>query len=190
LLESYWKGSCRVFSDKSFLSRYSNVETPPAINVELSEISEVLDEWGPQLLQCYQQELVDFWSQSSGNDAALWQRLRDLFREQLRIASQALAGEARLAVQGVLDYPDNTQRERVQGDAATQAAVTFVYEDVSTATADDVLVLSMTRNVGGRTIALLFTLSGGIEVFSSEEAMTRSWFVCAVRDPVAKKLQA
>jgi hypothetical protein len=51
-----------------------------------------------------------------------------------------------------------------------------VYEDVSTATADDVLVLSMTRNVGGRTIALLFTLSGGIEVFSSEEAMTRSWF--------------
>ena len=176
LLESYWKGSCRVFSDKSFLSRYSNVETPPAIDVELSEISEVLDEWGPQLLQCYQQELVDFWSQSSGNNAGLWQRLRDLFREQLRIASQALAGEALLAVQGVLDYPDNTQRERVQGDAATQAAVTFVYEDVSTATADDVLVLSMTRNVGGRTIALLFTLSGGIEVFSSEEAMTRSWF--------------
>ena len=176
LLESYWKGSCRVFSDESFLSRYANVETPSAIDVELSEILEVLDEWGPHLLECYQQELAAFWSQSNEGDASPWQQLRNLFQEQLRMASQALAGDALLTVQGVLDYPDNAQRETAQGDAATEAAVTLVCEDSSTLMPDDVLVLSMRRKVEGRTIALLFTLTGGIEVFSSEEAMTQSWF--------------
>ena len=176
LLESYSKGSCRVFSDRSFLSQYSYIETPPAIDVALSEIIGVLDEWGPQLLECYQHELATFWSQSNEDDASPWQQLRNLFQEQLRIASESLAGDALLAVQSVLDYPDITQRETVHGDAATEAAVTSVYEDVSTATPDDVLVLSMVRKVEGRTIALLYTLSGGIEVFSSEQAMTQSWF--------------
>jgi hypothetical protein len=40
LLESYWQGSCKVFSDKSVLSRHSNAATPPAIDVDLSEIQE------------------------------------------------------------------------------------------------------------------------------------------------------
>ncbi|WP_223460257.1 dermonecrotic toxin domain-containing protein [Pseudomonas sp. GL-RE-19] len=176
LLESYWNGRCRAFSDKSFLSRYASVETPPAIDIDLSEIREMLDEWDPRLLECYQYELAAFWSQSNEDDGSPWQQLRDLFRDQLRIASEALAGDPFLTVKSVLDYPDNTQRETVQGDAATEAAVTFVYEDASTLAPDDVLVLSMLRKVEGRTIALLYTLSGGIEVFSSEQAMTQSWF--------------
>lgn len=176
LLESYWQGSCKVFSDKSVLSRHSNVATPLAIDVDLSEIQEVLDEWGPQLLECYQHDLAAFWSQSNEDDGSAWQQLRELFREQLFIASQALAGDPFLTVQSVLDYPDSTQRETVQGEAATETAVTYVYEDVSTSTPDDVIVLSMIRKVEGRTIALLYTLSGGIEVFSSEQAMVQSWF--------------
>lgn len=176
LLESYWNGRCRAFSDKSFLSRYASVETPPAIDIDLSEIREMLDEWGPQLLACYQYELATFWSQSNEDDGSPWQQLRDLFLKQLTIASEALVGDLFLTVKSVLDYPDSTQRETVQGDAATEAAVTFVYEDASTLAPDDVLVLSMLRKVEGRTIALLYTLSGGIEVFRSEEAMRQSWF--------------
>ncbi|MGH8386957.1 MAG: dermonecrotic toxin domain-containing protein [Pseudomonas sp.] len=176
LLERYWQGSCRVFSDASFLSRHANVETPQAVGVGLNDIQQMLDEWGPLLLECYQQQLTAFWSQPSESAASPWRQLCDLFREQLRIASQALVGEALQVVQSVLDDPDNTERERVQGDAATQAGITFVYEDVSASSADDVLVLSMARSIGERTIALLYTLSGGIEVFSSAQAMEQSWF--------------
>lgn len=178
LLERCRGVDARTFSQASFLSKFAGEETPQDVGVPLNDIQQIFDEWGPLLLECYQQCLVDFWSQPQEGGASAWRQLSDLFRGQLQQASSGLASEELATVQAVLDYPDNAHRQRVLGNATTQAAITIVYDDDRSVRHhhDDVLVISMTRNVGGREIALLYTLLGGIEVFSSVSAMEESWF--------------
>lgn len=177
LLERCRGVDARTFSQASFLSIFAGAEIPQGVRVPLNDIQQILDEWGPLLLECYQLRLVDFWGQLQDGGASAWRQLSDLFRGQLQQASLGLASEELATVQAVLDYPDNAHRQRALGNATTQAFITFVSDDDrSTRHTDDVLVMSMTRDVGGREIALLYTLSGGIEVFSSVSAMEESWF--------------
>jgi hypothetical protein len=176
LLERCRGVDARAFSPESFLSFCAGEEFPREVGVPLTDIQQMLDEWGPLLLECYQHHLLDFWSQPREGGTSAWGELCDLFREQLQQASLGLASEELATVQAVLDYPDNAHRQRVLGDATTQASITFVYDDDSDLHPDDVLVMSMTRDLGNREIALLYTLTGGIEVFSSVAAMEESWF--------------
>jgi len=177
LLECCRNGVARTLDPESFLSRFAGVQPSQAIGIPLAEIRQILEEWAALLLECYQQQLVDFWSQPQGGSDSIWRQVSDLFRLQLQQASLGLESEERATVQAVLDYPDNEHRQRMLGNVATQAFITNVRgTDPDTQRADVVLVMSMTRNVGGREIALLYTLSGGIEVFGSQSEMENSWF--------------
>ncbi|MBC3363585.1 DUF6543 domain-containing protein [Pseudomonas sp. SWRI154] len=174
LLERCRGAAARTFSQASFLAKSAGAESPGKESVALDDIQQMIDEWAPLLLECYQQRLVAFWSSGV---TSVWRRLSDLFRAQLRQAASGLVGEELATVQAVLDYPDNTQRQRGLGHAATQARITFVYDgDSNNPRPDDVLVISMTRHPGERAIALLYSLSGGIERFSSVSALETSWF--------------
>ncbi|WP_434570592.1 dermonecrotic toxin domain-containing protein [Pseudomonas sp. Z3-8] len=177
LLECCRSGTARALKPESFLSKSASADHPENVGIPLADIQQILGQWGPLLLECYQQRLVDFWSQPQGSSVSVWRQVSDLLRTQLQQASAGLESEEYATVQAVLDFPDNGQRQDVLGNTATQAFITHVHgTDPDTHRADDVLVLSMTRNVDGREIALLFTLSGGVEVFSSESAMEESWF--------------
>ncbi|CAH0274808.1 dermonecrotic toxin domain-containing protein [Pseudomonas brassicacearum] len=175
LLERCRGAAARTFSQASFLAKSAGMESPRKESVALSDIQQMLSEWAPLLLDCYQQCLVAFWSTGV---PSVWRQLSDLFRAQLRQAASGLVGEELATVQAVLDYPDNALRQRAPGHAAaTQACITFVYDgDSSSPHPDDVLVMSMTRHSGEQEIALLYTLSGGIERFSSVSAREASWF--------------
>ncbi len=175
LLERCRGAAARTFSQASFLAKSAGMESPRKESVALNDIQQMLSEWAPLLLECYQQRLVAFWSSGV---TSVWRQLSDLFRAQLRQAAAGLVGEELATVQAVLDYPDNALRQRApEHAAATQACITFVYDgDSSSPHPDDVLVMSMTRHSGEQTIALLYTLSGGIERFSSVSAMQASWF--------------
>lgn len=164
----------RRYSPASFLMTDAGSESSRKIDVALDEILQMLDEWGALLLQCYQQHLTELWDQPYGGTNA-WQQLSDLFKETLRRDCTQLSSEEAATVQAVLEYPDTGLRERELGYDTTQAAITFVYEEVNAPTRDDVMVLSMNRQLGERTIALLYTLSGGIEIFVSVEAREKSW---------------
>lgn len=174
LLERCRGAAARTFSQASFLTKSAGAESPRKESVPLDDIQQMLDEWAPLLLEYYQQRLVAFWSSGV---TSVWRRLSDLFSAQLRQAASGLAGEELATVQAVLDYPNNAQRQRVLGPAATRACITFVYDgDSGNPHPDDVLVLSMTRHSDERAIALLYTLSGGVERFSSVSALEASWF--------------
>jgi len=174
LLERCRGVAARTFEPASFLAKFAGAETPQQQGVPLDEVRQMLDECGATLLESYQQSLVDFWSAGA---PSVWRQLSDLFKEQLQQACAGLEGEVLAAVQAVIDYPESAQRQQALGHVATQACITFVYEgDSSVPHADDVVVLTMSRHLGTQEVALLYTLSGGVEVFGSVAAMEASWF--------------
>ncbi|MCE0462711.1 dermonecrotic toxin domain-containing protein [Pseudomonas uvaldensis] len=174
LLERCRGVGVRTFSQGSFLAKFPGAETPQGEKVPLGELQQMLDESASLLIESYQQHLVDFWSTGT---PSVWRQLSDLFKAQLQQAASALMGEEHATVQAVLDYPEQGLRQQAKGQGTTRAYVTFVYEgDSDVPHAEDVLVLAMTRQMNGREVALLYTLSGGIEVFGSVAAMEASWF--------------
>lgn len=174
LLERCRGVGARTFSQGSFLAKFPGAETPQGEKVPLDELQQMLEEGASTLLEGYQQHLVDFWSTDA---PSVWRQLSDLFKAQLQQAASALVGEELATVQAVLDYPEPARRQRALGQGTTRACVTFVYEgDSNVPHPRDVLVLAMSRRLGEREIALLYTLTGGIEVFGSVAAMEASWF--------------
>lgn len=156
----------------SFLA-YAGAEFPQRLAIPRDEILALIEAWAPRLLDCHQQQLVEFWSQPEDGGASPWLRLSDLLHENVRQACAGLADDERATVQAVLDYPDRGHRERALGSATTQAFISFIDGN---GPADGSLVLSMTRRLGEREIALLYSFANGIERFESEAAMQASWF--------------
>lgn len=176
LLERCRGEPAKVYAPASFVATAVGAESSPRINVALSEIEQVLDEQAPLLLEYYQQDLVDFWSQAAEGHASVWQQLSDLFRVQLQHAASTLVGDELATVKAVLDYPDSALREGALGRASPEVGITFVDSDDHPRQANEVLVLSMTREVDGRSINLIYSVQGGIEVFGSAEQLVDSWF--------------
>ena len=176
LLERCRGVPARQYAAASHVSFEAGKAPARELRISVDEVLEMLDEWGPLLLQCYQQHLTQLWSGSEGDGASLWYRLGELLKNTLRRDCAQLNGEESATVQAVLDYPDSSLRERTLGAATTQAVITLIYEDGTQPARDDVMVLAMSRELSERTVTMIYTLSGGIELFDSTEAQENSWF--------------
>ncbi|MGY2234941.1 dermonecrotic toxin domain-containing protein [Pseudomonas gingeri] len=174
LIERFLGEEQLAHPDGSYLTLYPGAEHPEQLSLSVAAVDALLKEWAPLLLEAYKQDLVDFWSSSSTEDVAPWQRLSEFFAEQLRQASTALSGDELSTVQAVLDYPDLKERQARFGADCAQAYIPIIDSRAQDADPLPVQALAMSRWVGKRQIVLLYTLFGGIEVFDSTQALESS----------------
>lgn len=158
----------------SYLTLYPGAEYPQMLSSQLDLVNDGLREWAPLLLDAYKQRLVDFWSLSSPRGASPWQQLSAFISAQLRRASAALSGDELATVQAVLDFPDQKERRQRLGEGCTQAHIPIIDNGAQDPEPLHLQALALTRWVGKRQIALLYTLLGGIETFDSVEALETS----------------
>ncbi len=195
LIERY----CRVSNlnltpDSDFLSVDVDTPVPSHANVDLHAVEQLLNECGPFLLEAYQLALIDFWSypQSQPQSDSPWEWLVHYLQAQYMTACElefkagALDTLEVATARVVAAYPEPAQREQIANLADVQVwLLYFESTDLQWLEPDLASALMIERPVPelGRTVLLIYTLSGKLYRFASRDAFVNALAAGRARAP-------
>lgn len=137
------------------------------LNVSADHLERTINEWGPRLIEAYQEALVHYWMSAAGEYQTRYLWLSDQLRQALLASAKATAAltlEQLEMVTQVADKPEYHQRSLLDGISV------HIVDQWGAAGATELemlrglVLVKRTRQVD---TVLLFTLSGGIQVTDS-----------------------
>lgn len=175
LIARCFSGRFVDLSQGQFLAKAPGTGWPAALHVAISDVERVINEHGAQLLQTYQEALIDHWMSHDDNGQVRYLWLADALKHAFLLAS----GFPKVA---------NAQLDMVIDTISSPGTVTgtqaFIVDQWGEEGATELGILRglvLLRQVGSTTIVLLFTLSRGVQVFDSLEKLGE-WLISAMTD--------
>ncbi len=147
-------------------------EAAPAVDMRV--IEQVIRELADVVPTAFQQALIAYWDQGTGDEPNRWHGLSELLRSNLihTAITTAFAEPARAVIQQVTDYPDRLDRVAAM---KTKAVHVYVMETTLTRAGASFTLLSPDLLVVNASLILLCPLSGAVESFTSHDAFDQYW---------------
>lgn len=175
LIERCATGTFVDYSDGTFLAQSAEPNSPLPLHVKSSDVEAVINERGPQLLERYQEALVNYWMESGTHGKARFLWLADTLKNALLVASgrSSITGEQLDMVISVVSDPELTN--------GTKAYIVDQWGESGAINLEMLRGLVLVKEDEHAPCVLLFTLSRGIQVFESLEKLGE-WLVNLLTD--------
>ncbi len=181
LVERYCKRTTlNLTSGEDFLSSRDDSDPRWAVELDLHAVERLLNECGPWLIDSFQQALAAFWSSTDSAGQSPWSWHAQYLQEQLKIAIDAGVHKHRLSRPAaalahlVQAYP--RRDEQASWANSDTVRVFNLQVDLSSASRMDpnlasALLIERTEDAPGRSITLLYTLTGRLLTFDSRQQL-------------------
>lgn len=175
LIERCATGTFVDYSGGTFLAQSPEPGSPLPLHVKNSDVEAAINERGPQLIERYQEALVNYWMERGTNGKARFLWLADTLKSALLVASghPSITGEQLDMVISVVSDPDLTN--------GTKAYIVDQWGESGAINLEMLRGLVLVKEDEHACVVLLFTLSRGIQVFESLEKLGE-WLVNLLTD--------
>ncbi|WP_060512755.1 hypothetical protein [Pseudomonas sp. NBRC 111124] len=173
-------GTLHLTQGEDYLTRHSHADPGWALDIDLLQVQQLINQISPFLIEGYSQLLVNYWSQPDSSGETPWQWYEHYLKNLLSTAIEthrsatSLAPLALATVRLVHDFPQASQRNawaNTRTLGVSELSVDYSADgklDVDLASA---ILLERSDGPPPKGITLLYTLSGRLLDFDSRQAL-------------------
>lgn len=165
-------GNVQLIEGYHFVTREAGAENPQATALDLATLQQIINEWGPLLLEGYAERLVDYWNQSRPQGGSRWQWLSDYLQTHLVLNVRRLEKAGAIsAVQAatalvVAAFPEGDMRAQQSNGHQVQAGL-MLLRDALGEQMTHALLIQRTLPAGQSPVVMMYSPERGLELFGS-----------------------